>query len=77
MIPESIFVDVQGMRIQVSAWGDPSKPVLFLLHGMRDHSRSWDWIAQEFSADSHWLHHTSRKAFVRVIRSFLSTLPER
>lgn len=51
MSPESIFIDAQGLRIHVSAWGDPGKPVLFLLHGMRDHSRSWDWIAQEFAAD--------------------------
>lgn len=51
MNSESIFIDVPGLRIHVSAWGDPDKPVLFLLHGMRDHSRSWDWIAQEFAAD--------------------------
>jgi pimeloyl-ACP methyl ester carboxylesterase len=48
MIPESIFVDVQGLRIQVSAWGDPGKPALFLLHGMRDHSRSWAGSRRNF-----------------------------
>lgn len=49
MNPESVFIDAGGVRLHVSAWGDPSKPVLFLQHGMRDHSRSWDWIAREFA----------------------------
>lgn len=51
MNPESIFMDAGGLRLHVSAWGDQGKPVLFLQHGMRDHSRSWDWIACEFAGD--------------------------
>ncbi len=51
MNPESIFIDSAGPRLHVSAWGNQGKPVLFLIHGIRDHSRSWDWIAKEFAHD--------------------------
>ena len=51
MNPDSLFIDSNGLRIHVSCWGDPGKPALFLLHGMRDHSRSWDWIAHELACE--------------------------
>lgn len=38
------------MRINVSTWGDPSAPPVLLLHGLRDHSRSWDWTAQALAS---------------------------
>ena len=41
----SDFVDVDGRRLHVARWGDPRQPPIILLHGMRDHARSWDWIA--------------------------------
>ena len=47
--PESLFVEAGGLRIHVSAWGEEGRPVLFLLHGMRDHSRGWDWVANAFA----------------------------
>ena len=51
MNPDSLFIDSNGLRIHVSCWGEPGKPALFLLHGMRDHSRSWDWIARELAGE--------------------------
>lgn len=51
MNPESLFVDAQGLRIHIACWGEPDKPALLLLHGMRDHSRSWDWVARELAGD--------------------------
>ena len=51
MKPESLFIDSNGLKLHVNCWGDPGKPPLILLHGMRDHSRSWDWIAQELATD--------------------------
>ena len=32
-------------------WGDNGKPNLLLVHGGRDHARSWDRVAEEFSSD--------------------------
>lgn len=36
-------------------WGERGAPVLVLQHGMRDHGRSWDWIAERFASDHHVL----------------------
>lgn len=38
-----VFVD--GRRINVATWGSQDAPAVMLIHGMRDHCRSWDWIA--------------------------------
>ena len=36
----------QRLRLHYTAWGDPQAPAILLLHGGRDHCRSWDWVAQ-------------------------------
>jgi pimeloyl-ACP methyl ester carboxylesterase len=36
----------QRLRLRYVDWGNPEAPPLVLLHGGRDHSRSWDWTAQ-------------------------------
>ncbi len=36
----------QRLRLRYVDWGNPGAPPLVLLHGGRDHSRSWDWTAQ-------------------------------
>jgi len=41
----------QRLRLHYAEWGDPSAPPLLLVHGGRDHCRSWDWTAQEFVKD--------------------------
>ncbi len=35
----------QRLRLHYVDWGNPSAPPLLLIHGGRDHCRSWDWIA--------------------------------
>ncbi len=35
----------QRLRLHCADWGNPSAPPLILLHGGRDHCRSWDWVA--------------------------------
>jgi pimeloyl-ACP methyl ester carboxylesterase len=35
----------QGLSLNVCEWGAPAAPPLVLLHGVRDHARSWDFIA--------------------------------
>lgn len=49
-LPETITIECHGLKIHVSCWGEPEHPALLLLHGMRDHSRSWDWIAENFAS---------------------------
>lgn len=41
----------QGLRLHYAEWGTPEAPPLLLLHGGRDHCRSWDWFAAEFADD--------------------------
>jgi pimeloyl-ACP methyl ester carboxylesterase len=42
----------QGLTLSYLDWGgDPGAPVLLLLHGSRDHARSWDWTARALRRD--------------------------
>jgi pimeloyl-ACP methyl ester carboxylesterase len=43
--PESRFYNSARLRLHYAVWGDESKPPLFLVHGSRDHARSWDFVA--------------------------------
>jgi pimeloyl-ACP methyl ester carboxylesterase len=36
----------QRLRLHYVDWGNPSAAPLLLVHGGRDHCRSWDWTAQ-------------------------------
>ena len=36
----------QGLKLHYLDWGNEGAPLLLLLHGMRDHARSWDWTAR-------------------------------
>ncbi len=40
---------VDNRRINVATWGDPGASAVMLIHGMRDHCRSWDSIASALS----------------------------
>lgn len=41
----------QRLRLHYVAWGDPDAPPLVLVHGGRDHCRSWDWTARALAKD--------------------------
>ena len=47
--PWQHFFQSQRLRLSYWVWGDADKPPLLLVHGLRDHSRSWDRIAEAFS----------------------------
>lgn len=51
--PESKFFFSQGLKLHYLDWGNDSAPLLLLVHGMRDHARSWDWVARELRDDWH------------------------
>ena len=43
----------QRLKLHYVDWGNPEAPTLILQHGGRDHSRSWDWVAEELAKDWH------------------------
>lgn len=43
----------QRLGLHYLDWGNPNAPPLILLHGGRDHARSWDWVARELRNDWH------------------------
>lgn len=51
--PRSHSILSGGCRLNVLEWGDPAQPKVMLIHGLRDHARSWDWIASELATDYH------------------------
>jgi pimeloyl-ACP methyl ester carboxylesterase len=53
--PESRFYQSQGLRLHYSDWGNETAPPLLLVHGGRDHGRSWDLIARALRPHYHIL----------------------
>ena len=43
----------QRLRLRYLDWGNPEAPPLLLIHGGRDHARSWDWTAEALRNDFH------------------------
>ncbi len=43
----------QRLQLHYADWGSRDKPTLVLVHGGRDHCRSWDWLAEELRHDWH------------------------
>jgi pimeloyl-ACP methyl ester carboxylesterase len=44
--PTSHYFTSQGVKLHYLDWGNTSAPSLLLIHGTRDHARSWDWTAR-------------------------------
>ena len=51
--PTSHLFVSQRLRLHYVDWGNPTAPPLILIHGWRDHSRNWDWVAQQLCNDFH------------------------
>lgn len=43
----------QRLKLNYLDWGNPDAPPLVLVHGGRDHARSWDWTAEILRKDYH------------------------
>ena len=43
----------QRLRLHYLDWGGRGKPPLVLVHGGRDHARSWDWTAEALREEYH------------------------
>jgi pimeloyl-ACP methyl ester carboxylesterase len=51
--PESRFYKSQGLRLHYADWGNAGAPVLLLVHGGRDHCRSFDAMARALRPHFH------------------------
>jgi pimeloyl-ACP methyl ester carboxylesterase len=51
--PTSHFYFSQRLRLHYVDWGNDAARPLLLIHGGRDHARSWDWVAQELRTEFH------------------------
>jgi len=51
--PSSHRYKSQRLNLHYVDWGNPSAPPLLLVHGGKDHCRSWDWVAEKLSKDWH------------------------
>lgn len=51
--PRSGWLATQRLKLHYVEWGDPASPPLLLVHGGRDHARSWDVIAAAFADRFH------------------------
>jgi len=51
--PSSSYYISQRLRLHFVDWGNEDKPALLLVHGGKDHARSWDWVARELRDDYH------------------------
>jgi len=51
--PASSYYVSQRLRLHYVDWGNEQAPPLLLIHGGRDHARSWDWVARDLRRDHH------------------------
>jgi pimeloyl-ACP methyl ester carboxylesterase len=51
--PASHFFYSDRLKLQFWDWGNEGKPVVVLVHGSRDHARSWDFVARALRDDYH------------------------
>jgi pimeloyl-ACP methyl ester carboxylesterase len=51
--PTSHTFTSQRLKLHYADWGNADAPPLLLIHGGRDHCRSWDWVAEQLRADWH------------------------
>ena len=51
--PASYSFISQRLKLNYVDWGNPGAPTLILVHGGRDHARSWDWVARALRDEWH------------------------
>jgi len=51
--PVSGYYNSLRLKLHYLDWGNEEAPPLILLHGGRDHARSWDWVARALQGDYH------------------------
>jgi len=51
--PTSSYFVSQRLRLHYVDWGNRDAPLLVLVHGGKDHARSWDWVARDLRREYH------------------------
>jgi pimeloyl-ACP methyl ester carboxylesterase len=51
--PTACFYESQRLRLHYADWGNHTAPPLILIHGGRDHCRSWDAVAAALRTNFH------------------------
>ena len=51
--PADRFYESQGLRLHYADWGNETAPPLIVVHGGRDHCRSWDALARALQPQFH------------------------
>ena len=51
--PADRFYESQGLQLHYTDWGNDAAPPLILIHGGRDHCRSWDSVARVLQPHFH------------------------
>jgi pimeloyl-ACP methyl ester carboxylesterase len=51
--PASSYFVSQRLKLHYVDWGNEEKPPLLLVHGGKDHARSWDFVARALRDDYH------------------------
>jgi pimeloyl-ACP methyl ester carboxylesterase len=51
--PASSFYVSQRLKLHFADWGNEEAPPLLLVHGGKDHARSWDWTARALRRNYH------------------------
>lgn len=51
--PQSHFYQSHGLRLHYWDWGNAAAPPLLLIHGGKDHGRSWDGLARALQPHFH------------------------
>jgi pimeloyl-ACP methyl ester carboxylesterase len=49
--PRSRYYQSQRLKLHYAVWGDEADPPLLLIHGNRDHARTWDRVAVRLKQD--------------------------
>jgi pimeloyl-ACP methyl ester carboxylesterase len=53
LVPQSRSYESHGLRLHYADWGNAGAPAVILVHGGRDHGRSWDVIARSLQPHFH------------------------
>lgn len=49
--PTSRYYWSQRLKLHYAVWGDEANPPLMLIHGNRDHARTWDQVAEQLKRE--------------------------
>lgn len=55
LVPQSRYYESHSLRLHYADWGNEGAPTVILVHGGRDHCRSWDSIARSLQPHFHVL----------------------